>query len=112
MTGIDSKSVDGSTVNGDIVFEGKLLDGGHYSFGTHNGNLSLGVPENVNATFTIRTYQGSFSTDLPLQGVNRQDVQRGRRVTTALGNGSADVNLETFGGSIRLRKGSARTPGR
>jgi len=110
MTGIDSKSIDATTVNGDIVFEGKLLDNGHYSFGTHNGNLSLGVPDNVNATFTIRTYQGSFSTDLPLEGVRSEDVQRGRRVTTALGNGSADVNLETFGGSIRLRKGSAIRP--
>ena len=107
MTGIDAKSVDASTVNGDIIYEGRLVDGGHYSFGTHNGNLSLGVPDNVNATFTIRTYQGSFSTDLPLEGVSRADVQRGKRVTTALGNGSADVSLETFGGSIRLRKGSA-----
>src|SRR5215471_10244031 len=107
MTAIDAKSVDASTVNGDIVYEGKLLDGGHYSFGTHNGSLSLGIPDNVNATFTIRTYQGSFSTDLPLEGVSRADVQRGRRVTTALGNGSADVNLETFGGAIRLRKGAA-----
>ena len=107
MTGIDSRSVDASTVTGDIIYEGKLLDAGHYSFGTHNGNLALGVPENVNATFTIRTYQGSFTTDLPLQGVSRADVQRGKRVTTSLGNGSADVSLETFGGSIRLRKGSA-----
>jgi DUF4097 and DUF4098 domain-containing protein YvlB len=112
MTGIDSKSVDVSTVNGDIVYEGKIADGGHYSFGTHNGNLLLGVPDVVNATFTIRTYQGSFSTDLPLEGVSRADVQRGRRVTTALGNGSADVTLETFGGSIRLRKGSVRARGR
>jgi len=110
MTGIDSKSVEASTVNGDIVFEGKILDGGHYSFGTHNGNLALGVPDNVNATFTIRTYQGSFTTDLPLQGINPRDVDRGRRVTTTLGNGSADVNLETFGGSIRLRRGSAGRP--
>jgi DUF4097 and DUF4098 domain-containing protein YvlB len=107
MTGIDSKSVDASTVNGDIVFEGKLADEGHYSFGTHNGDLLIGVPEHPNATFTIRTYQGSFRTDLPL-GVNRADVERGRRVTAALGNGSADVSLETFGGSIRLRTGSAR----
>ena len=110
MTGVDAKSVDASTVNGNIVFEGKLADGGHYSFGTHNGDLSLGVPENVNATFTIRTYQGTFSTDLPLEGVSRADIQRGRRVTTTLGNGSADVSLETFGGSIRVRRGSAARP--
>jgi len=107
MTGIDSKSVDVSTVNGDIVYEGKVADGGHYAFGTHNGSLLLGLPDTVNATFSIRTYQGSFSTDLPLEGVSREDLHRGRRVTTTLGNGSADVNLETFGGSIRLRKGSA-----
>jgi DUF4097 and DUF4098 domain-containing protein YvlB len=110
MTGIDSKSVDASTVNGNIVFEGRLADGGHYSFDTHNGDLSLGVPENANATFTIRTYQGSFSTDLPLDGVSRADIQRGRRVTTTLGNGSADVSLETFGGSIRVRRGTAARP--
>jgi DUF4097 and DUF4098 domain-containing protein YvlB len=110
MIGIDSKSVEASTVNGNIVYEGKLADGGRYTFGTHNGDLSLGVPENANATFTIRTYQGSFSTDLPLAGVNRADIQRGRRVVTTLGNGSADVSLETFGGSIRVRRGTAARP--
>jgi DUF4097 and DUF4098 domain-containing protein YvlB len=110
MIGIEAKSVDASTVNGNIVYEGKLADGGRYSFGTHNGDLSLGVPENANATFTIRTYQGSFSTDLPLAGVSRADIQRGRRVVTTLGNGSADVSLETFGGSIRVRRATAARP--
>jgi len=100
-------------VNGTIIYEGKLVDGGRYSFGTHNGDLRLGVPENANATFTIRTYQGSFSTELPLPNVNRADIQRGRKVVTTLGNGSADVSLETFGGSIRVRRGTAaRSRGR
>ena len=110
MTGIDSKSVDATTVNGTISYEGRLADGGHYAFGTHNGDVLLGVPENSNATFTIRTYNGSMSSDFTLQGYNRDDARRGRRVTATLGNGSADVNLETFGGAIRLRKGTvART---
>jgi DUF4097 and DUF4098 domain-containing protein YvlB len=107
LTGIDSKSVDASTVNGTIIYEGKFADGGHYSFGTHNGDLSLGVPDTANVTFTIRTYQGAFSTDLPLTGVAQRDLQRGRRVVTTLGSGSADVSLETFGGSIRVRRGTA-----
>src|SRR5262245_2367676 len=107
MTGMDAKSVDASTVNGTITYEGKLADGGHYTFGTHNGDLLLGIPENSNATFTVRTYEGSFHTDLPLEGYNRADVKRGRRLSMTLGNGSADVSLETFGGAIRLRKGSA-----
>jgi DUF4097 and DUF4098 domain-containing protein YvlB len=107
MLGMEASSVDASTVNGDIVYEGKIADSGHYSFDTHNGSLSLGLPEDVNATFSIRTYQGSFSTDLPLQGVSNRELQRGRRVTSTLGNGSADITLETFGGSIRLRRGTA-----
>ena len=111
MSGIEATSVDVSTVNGDIVYDGKIADGGHYSFGTHNGSLSLGIPDSVNATFTIRTYQGSFSTDLPLPGVSRADLERGKRVTSALGNGSADVSLESFGGSIRLRKASSSARG-
>jgi DUF4097 and DUF4098 domain-containing protein YvlB len=107
MTGIGASSVDASTVNGTITFEGRIADNGHYNFETHNGDLLLGLPDTINATFTIRTYQGSLSTDLPLEGVGRNDLQRGRRVTTTLGNGSADVSLETFGGRIRLQKGSA-----
>jgi len=107
MLGMDASSVEASTVNGDIVYEGKIADNGHYSFDTHNGSLSLGLPENVNATFSLRTYEGSFSTDLPLPGVTHRDLQRGRRVTTTLGSGSADITLETFGGSIRLRRGTA-----
>lgn len=113
MTGIDSKSVDATTVNGTITFEGKLTDGGHYMFGTHNGDIAMGLPETNNATFTLRTYQGSISSDFALEGYKRGETPRGRRVVATLGNGSADVNLETFGGTIRLRKGSVvRTRGR
>jgi DUF4097 and DUF4098 domain-containing protein YvlB len=112
MTGMEASSVDASTLNGTITYEGRIADNGHYSFETHNGDLLLGLPETINATFTIRTYHGSLSTDLPLQGVGRNDLQRGRRVTTTLGTGSADVSLETFGGRIRLQKGSAPAPAR
>jgi DUF4097 and DUF4098 domain-containing protein YvlB len=107
MTGIDAKLVEVTTVNGTIVYEGRLADGGHYTFGTHNGDILLGLPENTSAAFTFRTYQGSVCTESQLYGYSAGDARRGRRVTATLGGGAADVNLETFGGSIRLRKGSA-----
>ena len=110
MTGIDSKNVDATTVNGNITFEGRLADDGRYAFGTHNGDVALGLSEKANATFTIRTYQGSVKSDFTLEGFNPRDAQRGRRIVATLGSGSADVNLETFGGTIRLRKGSAARP--
>ena len=110
LTGIDSRSVDVTTVNGNIAFEGKLADRGHYAFSTHNGDIAMGLPDSNNATFTFRTYHGGVSTDFTLEGYNRGDAQRGRRAVGTLGNGSADVNLETFGGTIRLRKGSVARP--
>jgi len=107
MTGIQARSVAASTTNGTITYEGALVDGGHYELTTHNGDLLLGIPETSSATFTVRTYNGEFRTDLPLEGASREDLRRGRRVTMTLGKGSADVTLESFGGTIRVRKGTA-----
>jgi DUF4097 and DUF4098 domain-containing protein YvlB len=109
MTRMDSKSVDASTVNGDITYEGTLPDGGRYMLTTHNGDLLFGIPESANATFTVRTYNGDFSTDLPLQGA-REEMHRGKRVSLTLGRGSADVNLESFGGEIQVKKATSTRP--
>ena len=48
----------------------------------------------------MRTYNGSFSSTLNVSGPPRGEANRGRRVTYTLGNGSADMDMETFGGSI------------
>ena len=60
------------------------------------------LPETTNATFTVRTYNGDFSSNLPTKTVG--DVRRGRRATYTLGSGGAEVELESFGGTVRLRR--------
>ena len=112
MTGMRANSVDAATTNGDITYDGALVNGGHYQFTTHNGDLLLGVPETSSALFTVRTYNGEFKTDLPLEGASREDFRRGKHVTMTLGKGSADVSLESFGGTIRIRKGPLPPPSR
>ena len=111
MTGIESKSVDATTVNGTIQFEGKLVDGGHYSFDSHNGDVLLGVPETSNATFTLRTYNGSFSTDFPLELQPRGDAARTPRHADARqrqrGRGRGDVR-----GRNQAAEGDRRTAAR
>jgi hypothetical protein len=101
---MSSSTVQVSTVNGNIVFEGTLADKGRYSFTTHNGNITVGVPENSNVTFNVRTYNGDFASNLNVSGPPRSEVRRGRRVAYTLGTGSAEMEMETFAGTIRLRR--------
>lgn len=104
LTRITSSNVEVTTVNGNIVFEGPVADKGRYRFTTHNGSISAAVPDDSNVAFIVRTYNGDFSTNLNVNGPPRSEARRGRRITYTLGNGSAEMEMETFGGSIRVRR--------
>ncbi len=97
---ITSPSVTASTVNGDVFYEGTIQDGGQYSLGTHNGDVDIGVPEGVNATVEVGTYNGEFETAFPvlLSHTSRN------RFTFVLGSGSGRLSLESFQGTIRLHR--------
>jgi len=110
---IESTNVEIATVNGDITYEGQLPAKAHFSFSTHGGDITLTVPDGANATFNVRTYSGEFGTSVPVKGPDASSVRRGKRVTYTLGNGSAEVELESFGGDIRLRRpGPSRSSGK
>jgi hypothetical protein len=99
---IEAKSLEVTTVNGDIRYEGSI-PGGLYRFSTHNGDITMTVPEATNATFTVRTYNGDFQSNLPTKRVG--EGRRGQRATYTLGTGGgAEVELESFGGTVRLRR--------
>jgi DUF4097 and DUF4098 domain-containing protein YvlB len=102
LTQVKSASLDVNTINGDIEFEGVPADRGHYRFTTHNGDITVAIPQSANVSFGVRIYQGRFSTALSLNGPPRSEVRNGRRTTYISGNGSAEMELETFGGSIRV----------
>lgn len=109
LSTVESRSVEVATVNGHISYAGTIADDGRYRFTTHNGNVTLAVPATSNATFNVRTYQGRFHSTLPVKSVG--EPRRGRRATYTLGNGRADVDVESFGGTIRLRAPGEVSPG-
>lgn len=107
LQGIESASVEASTVNGSLAYDGTLRDGGRYAFATHNGSITLGVPEQANATVSVTSFDGQIDSEIPIA---ISEVRRGRRFTFSLGTGSARVDLESFNGTIRLRRpGGAST---
>jgi len=102
---IDSGDVDASTVNGTVSYDGALIEGGSYRFSTHNGDVAVTVPERANATVSVSTFSGEFSSEFPIQ---LNETRQGRRFNFTLGNGGARIELESFQGTIRLcRPGSA-----
>jgi DUF4097 and DUF4098 domain-containing protein YvlB len=102
LSKVDTKLLDLATVNGDLQYEGSIPRGAQLKFVTHNGDITMIVPEDTNATFTVRLYNGDFQSNLPTKAVG--EIRRGRRVTYTLGSGGADVDIESFGGTARLRR--------
>ena len=105
---IDSSNVDLYTVNGNISFDGAIKDKGLYRLTTHNGLIAMPVPDKTNAMLTVRTYNGSFRSTFAIGGDDAE--RRNKRFTVTLGNGSAHVELESFGGTIALRRPSDPRP--
>jgi DUF4097 and DUF4098 domain-containing protein YvlB len=97
---IDSSNVDLYTVNGNISYDGAIKDKGLYRLTTHNGLIAMPIADKANATLTVRTYNGSFRSTFPIGDPDK----RNKRFTVTLGNGSAHVELESFGGTIALRR--------
>ena len=99
---IDSGNVDLYTVNGNISYDGPIKDKGLYRLTTHNGLIAMAIPERVNAALMVRTYNGGFRSTFPIGGDAGE--RRAKRFSVTLGNGSAHVELESFGGTISLRR--------
>jgi DUF4097 and DUF4098 domain-containing protein YvlB len=103
---IDSGNVDLYTVNGNISYDGAIKEKGLYRLTTHNGLIAMPIADKANATLTVRTYNGGFRSTFAIGDPEK----RNKRFTVTLGNGSAHVELESFGGTIALRRPSDPRP--
>ena len=112
-----SGSIGGESVSGDLTYRGGLDPTGRYAMQAHSGTLTLVLPDDARADLTVKTFTGQLDTRMILDG-DRRDGMRlrlggaGRRRRDAmrltLGGGGATVDLETFSGTITLRKSGAR----
>ena len=98
---IVSTNVEAATVDGDIEWDGDIEDEGSYSFVTHDGDLTVAVQQGANAQIFVASYDADFSTDFPLTVPTEE---QGKRFSLQLGTGSARVELESFDGTINLRR--------
>ena len=97
---IDATNVEVNTVDGSVIYDGAIKDGGSYRLSTHDGDVSVGIPTNANVTVSVATFDGDFDSSFPV------DVTRAgkHRFSFTIGRGSARLELETFDGDIKLRR--------
>ncbi len=121
-----SSNLEASTVNGDVTFNGTIRDNGVYRLTTHGGDIRVGLGGAASATVFVRTFQGDFAADFPIQLPEGQSMREGsKRFNFTLGGGSARIELQSFNGDIvlarktvtskederRRRREGGRTPG-
>jgi putative adhesin len=97
----DSKSIEASTINGGVLFDGQTQSGGVYTLSTHNGDILVGLPDKPDVSVSVSTFGGNFSTFLPIQ---ISETKKHKPITFVLGQGDAQLELESFQGAIRLEK--------
>jgi DUF4097 and DUF4098 domain-containing protein YvlB len=106
-----SSSLEVSTVNGDVTFNGAVRDKGSYRVTTHSGDIRLGLGGANNATVFVRTFQGDFNADFPIQLPEGQSARSGsKRFNFTVGSGAARIELQSFNGDIVIARGRVLSP--
>lgn len=100
LQSIRASSVDATTTNGEIRYDGEVRGEGRYSLASHNGDLTFAMPAGAGATFSVDTFNGEIDADFPIELRGTRDR---RSMTFTVGDGGARVELASFGGMIHLR---------
>jgi DUF4097 and DUF4098 domain-containing protein YvlB len=110
MERMQTSRVNAETVNGIIVYDGAMRAGGEYDLSTHNGTVWLVVPQAADARISVTTFNGSVDPSFPVTIRKAADTGT-QNFVFVVGNGSANVSIESFGGDVRLRRPGESRPG-
>ncbi len=101
MDGVESSSVEAQSVDGEISYRGPIMDGGRYRLVSHDGDVTVITPA-INASVSVSTYSGNMESDFPIK---LDGIRPGKRMDFTMGTGSARLEIESFDGTVSLRKG-------
>ena len=100
MENMRTNSADVSSVGGRIEYQGDIATGGEYYFGSHGGSINLVLPPGVGAEINAASVMGRIRVNYP----GAPQPERKDRLRFTVGDGSAEVDLETYGGTISIRE--------
>ena len=98
------RSVEASAVSGDVLFDAALEDDARCEISSHSGTVDMTVPANTSAEFELQTFSGDIRTDFGKQGERTSKYGPGKTLDFTIGSGSARVELNSFSGTVLVRK--------
>lgn len=96
-----SQSVRADVVSGDIELRTPLAGGGRLRAESLSGDLEVSLPAGTSARLKASTFSGNLRSDAG--SVIKPEVGPGASLDTVLGDGAADIDLETFSGNLTIR---------
>jgi hypothetical protein len=105
LQNVAHRQMEVKSVSGTVAFNGELLNGGSYSFGTTNGSIRLMLPQNTSCTVSATYGFGTFNSELPIK-ILTENISEGpvKSMVGKLGSGDATLKLTTSNGSIQVKK--------
>jgi DUF4097 and DUF4098 domain-containing protein YvlB len=93
----NTERIETESVSGSIEYDGALAKNGSYTFDSFSGTTKLTLPGNTNADVDFETFSGSVDNEFNGKGGSKSQ-------SFAIGSGGASVSVETFSGTLRIRK--------
>ena len=92
------------SVTGDIVFDGALEPGSWVGFQTHSGRVEMTLPRDAGADCVVTTIEGELQVDFDVTEAFERDGARGPEREFTIGDGGANVKIQTFDGAVAIRR--------
>lgn len=99
--------VGGETHNGEIQVElmGSRWEGQQLDASTHNGSITMAVPDGYSAHVQAETSRGGIQADFP---ITVSGAVKPGRLDTNLGAGGSLIHLATYNGQVTLKRAGTR----
>lgn len=104
MQKVDHRQIEANSISGSVLFNGKFLPGGIYSFKTSNGSIKMSLPGTSSFKIIASYGYGSLNCAFPWKIIYETVSPGGKNVQAKIGSGDATVNITTSSGSIAINK--------
>ena len=99
----------GTTVSGSIDIEMGSSDWDDLHFSTVSGDITLFLPEDLDADIDFESLSGDFRADFDVEIERRDNRWVGSHVRGTIGDGGRSLSFNTVSGDVRLRTTRGRS---